>query len=344
MKGTLVDRLGVALLGLDHWYWAFDLAQEAVQGANTRLVSIADTDLARAADLTKRVGVEVSSDFRAALDRPDVQIVIVTTTTDRAPDLIRQAAMLGKHVLCVKPVARSLDEASTVVQAVRGAGVQAFPLESAWRLSPARARVKQWVDEGRIGTPVRFLQCLNSSLPQPWPGSNETHSWWLEPERVPGGGWLDHAIYAIDYARWLFGAEPRAVRGFAANLRYPELRVEDYGVATYDFPTSVAQIEDTWTADRGAGFGRSEIVGTAGAICDDTGTWGRLAVRGDFGHGGWMALEAARGGLPALGHLVDVIRGEAQPLATIDDAYQNLAACLAFYQAAREGATVAIGG
>jgi predicted dehydrogenase len=258
-------------------------------------------------------------------------------------DLIREAAALGKHILPVKPVARSLAEAGAVAEAVRGAGVQCFPLESGWRLSPARARARQWVQEGRIGTPVRFSQTLNVGLPQPWPGSTERASWWLDNTRVPGGGWLDHAIYAIDYARWLFGAEPHAVRGFAGNLRYPELGVEDYGAATFDFPNCVAQIEDSWVIDRGFGYGRSEIVGTAGAISDDSGPWGRLAVRGNFGHEGWMAVEPARGGLAALGHLVDAIHGETALLATIDDAYHNLAACLAFYQAAKEGKTVTIG-
>lgn len=343
MKGKTLDSFGVAIVGLDHWYWAFDLAQEATQNANTRLVAIAHSDAGRAQEGASRFGVESTSDLRAALNRADVQIVVITASTDQAPDLIREAAALGKHILPVKPVARSLAEAGAVAEAVRGAGVQCFPLESGWRLSPARARARQWVQEGRIGTPVRFSQTLNVGLPQPWPGSTERASWWLDNTRVPGGGWLDHAIYAIDYARWLFGAEPRAVRGFAGNLRYPELSVEDYGAATFDFPNCVAQIEDSWVIDRGFGYGRSEIVGTAGAISDDSSPWGRLAVRGDFGHEGWISVEPARGGLAALGHLVDAIHGETALLATIDDAYHNLAACLAFYQAAKEGKTVTIG-
>ena len=71
--------------------------------------------------------------------------------------------------------------------------------------------------------------------------------------------------------------------------------VEDYGAAVFTFANgAVALVEDTWTADRGYGFHRNEIIGTAGALCDDKGPWGRIAARGQFGYDGWVGLEPAR--------------------------------------------------
>lgn len=337
-----MDTLGIAILGLDHWYWAFDLAQQAAQGAATKLVAISHDD-PKGAELAQRHGAEFTSDYRAALDRPDVQIVAVTYSTDRSDAIIREAAALGKHILSIKPIALDLATADTIVKAVQSAGIHCFPLESAWRLAPERARFKQWLDEGRIGKAVRFSQSLHVGLPMAWPGNTNESGWWVEAGRVPGGGWLDHAIYAIDYARWLFGAEPRGVRGFADKLRYPNLAFEDYGMATYDFPGGeIAQIEDTWTADRGAFFNRSELVGTAGALCDDSTTTGRITARGKFAEGidGWVVLEPVRGSMATLEHFVSVVRGEKPDLVTVEDARANLAACLGFYEAARTGKTV----
>ena len=341
-----MDKLGVAILGLDHWYWAFDLAQQAAQGADTRLVAISHDDVAKGAEVAQRHGAEFVTDYRAALDRPDVQIVAVTYSTDRSAAILREATALGKHILSIKPIALDLVTADAIVAAIQSAGVHCFPLECAWRLIPERIRFKQWLDEGRIGKAVRFSQSLHVGLPQAWPGNLSDSGWWVQGGRVPGGGWLDHAIYAIDYARWLFGAEAQAVRGFTNKLRYPHLPFEDYGMATFNFPDGqIAQIEDTWTADRGAFFNRSELVGTAGALCDDTSTSGRIQAHGSFakeGIDGWLALEPLRGSMPTMEHFASVVRGDKPDLVTVQDARANLAACLAFYEAARTGTTVNI--
>jgi predicted dehydrogenase len=272
--------------------------------------------------------------LRAAIERPDVQIVAIMTSTDLAPELIKQAAAAGKHILSVKPFALNMEIADELVEAVQAAKIQFFPFESSWRLMPEKARSKRWVDEGRIGSVLRYTHTLNSGLPMAWPGSDDG-GWWLDPNRVPGGAWLDHAIYALDYARWMFGAEPSNVCGVAGNRRHTQLQLEDYGIATYTFPGGqIASIEDTWTADRGLGFSRNEIIGTAGTICDDSSAWGRTAVRGDFGHQGWVTLEQARDGISIIDHMVAAMRGESELIANVDDARANLAGCIAFYRQA----------
>ena len=337
-----MDKIGVALLGLDHWYAAHDLARQLADSQYARLVAVADEDENRARWTAERYGAaEWTTDYRAALDRPDVQIVATLAGTDRNPARVREAAALGKHIVSVKPMAVDLAGADAIVQAVREAGVLFYPLDCLGRLVPERLRIKEWISEGRIGQPVRFTQTLNSSLPQSWPGSADS-GWWLDPARVPGGGWIDHAIYEVDNVRWVLGSAPVSVAGVVANKRYPEMALEDYGAAIFTFANgATALIEDTWTADRGAGFSRREVIGTSGAICEDSAAWGRVAVRGGFGHEGWVALEPLRSTqTSAVEHLAACIRGDATPAATVEDGRANLAACLAFYEAARTGKTV----
>jgi predicted dehydrogenase len=338
-----VEKLGVAVVGLDHWYAAHDLIRQIGKSPALRLAAVADEDAGHLDWTVRHVGGEnPTTTLAAAIERPDVQIVATLASTDRNPELVRHAAALGKHIVSVKPMARTLAEADAVVAAVHAAGVHFFPLECLGRLQPDRLRYKQWIDEGRIGTPLRYTHTLNGSLPMPWPGE-EGPSWWLDPSRVPGGAWLDHAIYEVDAARWLFGSELASVRGVASNIRHSELKVEDYGAATYTLASgAVALIEDTWTADRGNGFSRREIIGTAGTICEDTSAWGKVAVRGSFGFDGWVALQQAGGSSNPVEHIAAVARGEAAPVATVEDGRTNLTACLAFYEAARGGAVVAL--
>jgi predicted dehydrogenase len=335
---------GIAILGLDHWYAALSLAETAAKSEQVRLVGIAHSDEARAQQAAADHGAEVAtSDYHSILERRDVDIVISMYSTDRNVEVCQAAAAAGKHIIAVKPMAMDLAGADAIVSAVRQAGVTYLPFESTYRLTAEWRRIKGWIDEGRIGRPVRYTHALHSSLPQSWPGASDS-GWWVDPRRVPGGAWLDHAIYAVDLVRWMFGAEPISVHGTVANRRHKQLPVEDYGLATYELSNeAVAVIEDTWTTERGFFFVRSEVVGSAGAIFDDSRTTGRVALRGDFGFDGWTALEQQRPSQgEMIGHMLECLRGDAQPVASVEDARANLAACLAFYQAAREGRTVEI--
>lgn len=342
-----MSKLGVALLGLDHWYAALSLAPQVASSDKVRLVSVSHDDAAKAERAASENGAEFhSTDYRAALERPGVDIVVALYSTDRNVEVVQAAAAAGKHILSVKPLAMNSEGADTIVAAVRAAGVHFFPYECLRRLSAEYQRIKGWLDEGRIGQPLRFTKTLHASLPQPWPGQ-EGPSWWTDPARVPGGGWLDHSIYDVDAVRWLFGNELASVVGVAGRMRYPELGVEDYGHATYTLANGVvATIEDTWIADRGFGLNRQEIVGSRGAIMDDgVGGWGggRTHLRGDFGHDGWVTVDATRAKSTApIEHLADCIRGDAAPVASVEDAKINLEACLAFYRAAAANAEVKI--
>jgi predicted dehydrogenase len=339
-----LDKLGVALLGLDHWYAAEHIGPSVARSERAKLVAVAHDDTAKAQSLLRGCDADLwTTDYRAALDRPDVQIVVAMYSTDRNVAICREAAALGKHIVSVKPMALDLAGADAIVAAVQSAGVHFFPLESQRRLSPDGLQLKRWIDEGRIGRPLRYTQMLHGSLPMAWPGSKQT-GWWTEAGRVPGGCWIDHSIYAIDTVRWLLGSEPAQVTGVSTNQRYADLPVEDFGVATYTLSNgAVALIEDTWTSDRGYGFSRSELFGSAGTITEDSNLRGTIALRGNFGFEGALSLEPKREPRSlVVDHLVAVIRDEVAPAATVADGRANLAACLAFYQAARSGTSVQI--
>src|SRR5829696_5177202 len=161
-----MEKLGVAILGLDHWYSADHMAPAVIDSAVTRLVAVSHDDLAKGRQLIRNADEGFwTSDYRAALDRKDVDIVVLLYSTDRNPAICQEAAALGKHIVSVKPMALDLAGADAIVAAVRAAGVQFYPLESQRRLNPDHRRIKSWLDEGRIGRPLRFTQMLHGSLP-----------------------------------------------------------------------------------------------------------------------------------------------------------------------------------
>jgi predicted dehydrogenase len=271
------------------------------------------------------------------LDADDIDVVASFVSTDQNPALCAAAAEHGKHVVSVKPVARTLAEATELRCVVRQAGVHFLPSEALPRLAEQHRQIKQWVDRGAFGRLVSVSATLWAGLPQRWPDDPDP-GWWADPRRTPGGGWIDHAIYDVDLLRWLLGEEVVLAAGIAANQKFPCLPVEDFGAALLVFfGGAVANLEVTWTAPSRGGRRALSIVGTEGALAYD-GLTGRLSTAGGLAEAaGWTTRPPRSWDADGIDHLVAVVRGEEQAIATVDDAWRNLAACLAFYEAAATG-------
>jgi predicted dehydrogenase len=331
----------IAMIGVDHWYSAIPLAQEIARRTDTDLVAIADPDIAHAEEVAAKAGgTRATTDADRLLADPSIDLIASFTSTERNPAICLAAARAGKHLLSIKPVARTLAEAESVVGAVRSAGVSFFPAESQLRVTAMNSLLRTWLDEGRLGRVRTASYSLWSSLPQRWAGHTDP-GWFADPDRAPGGGWIDHAIYHLDQLRWLLGAEVVSISGTAASLKYPDLGLEDYGLAVVEFDDGVtARIEDTWLAPPRGGRQTMSLVGTNGAVTYDS-LSGRLSLTGkDEPHEGWVHLSPPSGRASVLDGIVATVRDGAEPLATVDDAWHNLAACRAFYESASTGTKV----
>ena len=106
---------GVAIVGCGA------IGQKRAQAlAGARLVACADINRERADSLARTApGATATDDWRAAIDRADVEIVVVSTTNERLGEISCAAVEAGKHVLVEKPAGRSVAEIDTVIQAAR---------------------------------------------------------------------------------------------------------------------------------------------------------------------------------------------------------------------------------
>lgn len=338
MSGSTV-RIGV--VGLDHWYTALTLIERIAAHPGAELAGVADDDAAHADQAARRAGRPelATTDVRRLLEDESVDVIASFISTDRNPAVCVAAAEHGKHLLSIKPLAMTLEDADRIAAAVHENGVHFLPAESRGRLSAQSQTLKRWVDEGRFGRLLTASFSLWAGLPQRWPGDSDP-GWFADPSRTPGGAWIDHSIYSLDHLRWLLGEEVASIGGTVATLTHPGLPVEDYGIATVTFEGgAVATIEDTWHRPGAAFRTATTLVGTEGALAQDSiGGWRALA--GVFpAFDGWVQVRPDAGQSDGLDHLVALCHGEAEPIATVEDAKRNLAACLAFYEAASTGAT-----
>jgi len=155
-----------------------------------------------------------AQDHRAIMEDPDIEAVIICSSTDTHAQMIEEAAVAGKHIFCEKPIALDLARIDQALEAVEKAGVK-LQVGFNRRFDANHSRVRQAVEQDEIGEP--HLLHIISRDPAPPP---------IEYVRVSGGIFLDMTIHDFDMARFLIGSEVEeiyAVGGVMVDPACPDL-------------------------------------------------------------------------------------------------------------------------
>jgi len=194
--------------------------RRAANLAGASLVACADPVPGVAAKLAAgHAGCTAETDWRKAVGRKDVDLVIVATPHDQLATIALAAAEAGKHVLVEKPAGRRPAELDPVIAAAARTGVRVrvgFNL----RYHRGFRRARRIVDEGGLGS-LMFLRARYGHG-----GRVGYEKEWRANPAVSGGGELiDQGVHLIDLARWFLGDLPH-VEGYAPTY-YWEMPVDD---------------------------------------------------------------------------------------------------------------------
>lgn len=251
--------LNFALIGLGRMGQLYAQALTS-QVPGAALVAVADLDPDLRAQTAARYPVRhVLPDGLEACRLPDVDAVLVAAPTSAHHDLVVAAAQAGKAIFCEKPLALTLPENHSAIQAVARAGV---PLQVGLmrRFDVAYRRAKDLIDAGKIGRPVT----LKSIARDPFCPRVE----FADPAKS-GGLVVDMGIHDFDVARWLMGDEVTRVSA-EGTLQVCETlgSVGDIDNAVVNLRFSRGGIGNV-ELSRNAFYGydiRTEILGSEGGI------------------------------------------------------------------------------
>ncbi len=163
---------------------------------NAEVKSVSDVRLDGVKEWADTLGIEnVYSDYNDILSDPEIDAVLVCSSTDTHAEISIAAAEAGKHVFCEKPIDYDLDRINKVLNTVKEAGVK-FQVGFNRRFDHNFARINQVTKDGVIGEP--HIIKITSRDPEPPP---------VEYVKVSGGIFLDMAIHDFDMARFQAGSE-----------------------------------------------------------------------------------------------------------------------------------------
>ncbi len=151
------------------------------------------------------------TDWRKVVERKDVDAIDIGSPNNTHKEIALAAAATGKTILCEKPLAMNLTEASEMTEAVERAGVANFVWFN-YRRVPAITLAKQIVDEGRLGRVFHYRACylqdwtISPVLPQ----GGQT-LWRLDKDVAGSGVTGDLISHSVDTAIWLNGPVTKVV-------------------------------------------------------------------------------------------------------------------------------------
>ncbi len=230
----------------------------AYRVAQAKLVMICDITEKAAKQCAQECQVaRYSTDYHDILDDPDIQAVLICSSTDTHAKIIEEAASAGKHIFCEKPIDHDLQKIDRALAAVDKAGVL-LQVGFNRRFDANYQRVRQAVTSGEIGEP--HLMHIISRDPGPPP---------IEYIKVSGGIFLDMTIHDFDMARFLIGSEVEEVYAAGAVRVDPAIGKAgdlDTVMITLKFANGVIATIDN---SRKAVYGydqRAEVFGSKGCI------------------------------------------------------------------------------
>lgn len=212
----------------------------------------------------KRMGVaRTTTDYHEIIDDPEIDAVLICSSTDTHSPISLEAIRAGKHIFCEKPIDHDVDKIKEVIAALEGTGLK-YQVGFNRRFDHNFEALQRAVAAGKIGKPQIIR--ITSRDPEP-PG--------IDYVKVSGGMFLDMTIHDFDMVRFLAGCDATEVYVQGANLVDPaigEAGDVDTAVITLQMENGAIAVIDNC---RKAVYGydqRAEVFGSDGmaAVSNDT--------------------------------------------------------------------------
>lgn len=307
---------------------------------HSELVGVMSASAERRERFAARHGLSTTySSLEEALADASVDAVYISTTNDLHAQQTIAAADAGKHVLCEKPMALTLDDAFAMRDACAGACVL-LAVNHNKRYAATHRTMRRLVGDGTIGTPLAARVFFSTSLPP------DQRTWRLSAQTPGAGVIFDLTVHDADLLRFLLQDEVAAVAAFATQQGLALGDVEDSAMGLLRFRSGLlACLHDAFTLPH-AGTG-VELHGSDGSlvavdVMGDDPVGEVLLRRNGVGHAVDVGLREDLFE-QAIASFVRAIRDDRDAaIATGDDGIRSLAVALAARESVSRGQVVEI--
>jgi len=329
---------GLGSIGRRHFRNLVALGEKDIILLRSHRATLPDDELA---------GYPVETDVRTALQKHQPQAVIVANPTALHLEVAIPAAEAGCHILLEKPVSHSLDGLDRLRQAVQKSGSRIL-VGFQFRYHPTLNQARELIRDGSLGQVLTVHAHWGEYLPNWHPWEDYRQSYAARAEL--GGGVIVTLTHPLDYLRYLLG-EIESLWSFNGHVSPLEVDVEDVAEIGLKFASGALGGVHLNYFQRPP-VHRLEIVGTGGTLRWDNadGTLIHYQMPDAFGEISSQPSPVVETRYPVpdgfernqlfvaqMRHFLEVARGEAEPVCTLDDGIRVLELALAAKQSQTAG-------
>lgn len=247
------------------------------------LVAIASLHVEHAEAMARQFGCEAVNTWQEIVERKDIDAVIVCTPPHAHAEISNAAMRAGKHVLCEKPLTRTVAEAESMVKTARETG-RVLKCGFNHRHHPAVWEAKLRLDRGDLGKPL-FARCRYGICGRP----GYEKEWRADPEQAAGGQFIEQGTHGIDLFRWFLG-ELNEVTCMTSVSYFTKQSLDDGGMslfraangATAMLHTTLVQWKNLFSFEVFGEDGYIEVEGLGGGYGTETLSVGRRDFSAPF--------------------------------------------------------------
>lgn len=225
----------IGMMSFAHMH-AYSYAEGLKNIPNVELVGIYDDNVERGQEVAVNYNTIHYSD-QADFLAQEMDAVIICSENNQHKEMVLNAAKAKKHILCEKPIATNLDDATEMIQVCEDNNVTlqiAYPV----RFSSPIRELKEMIDKGELGDIVAFRSTNRGQNPG---------GWFIDEEQSGGGAVLDHTVHMLDIMRWYLNEEVTEVRAFVDSY-FHDVDIDDAGILTFEFNNGVIASHDaSWS-------------------------------------------------------------------------------------------------
>ena len=225
---------------------------EYAANSNAEVYGFYDINQARAEELAKKYGGKAYASYEELLADPEIVAVSVCAANHAHAEISIAALKAGKHVLCEKPMAVTLEECEAMVAAAKESG-KYLMIGQNQRLAKAHAKAKELIEQGAIGKVLTFRTIFGHGGPETWsidPGANV---WFFDKTKAAMGAMADLGIHKTDMIQYALGTKIVKTQAVLTTLDKKDatgnlIGVDDNAICIYQMENGViGTMTASWT-------------------------------------------------------------------------------------------------
>lgn len=225
---------------------------EASKNENINIIAYCNRTAEKANEMAEIYGGKVYSNYEEVLDDPNIDAVVISIANILHGEIAIEALKKGKHVLCEKPMATTLEESIEMVKVSKDTG-KILNIAHNQRLKPIHLEAKRLIREGVIGKVLTFTTSFGNKGPEEWSSSPGRDVWFFYEDAAGIGVMGDLGIHKIDLISYLLDENIVEVMSMMETLDKRSssgdfISVDDNGMSIFKLTNNIiGNMSVSWT-------------------------------------------------------------------------------------------------